>query len=338
MRDRIQPTQTISLSKGIVSSLACSPDGRTVAGAGGVLWSLLLGKENVIRLWDSHTRELLHTLVGHSSLVSSVAFSPDGSTLLSGSLDGTIKVWDTGTFQEQTTLNPVSSHPWKLDGKPWRISVPKIDAIALHPYQQWVAASDISEGVALWDRTSGKQMAYWGGHAAFTAIAFNPTGDLLATCDDHAGYNLYAMPTGQRVYPPDNKLVFGRIGRWSFATSAPSLKTLRFSLDGTVLAGGCLRGSIRFWDIATGKERSRIRAHQGCVTSLLFSAGGQYLASAGVDGKIKLWDRQTAQQICTFEGHTKEVRSLALSCDGSTLVSSSSDRTIRFWKSQFLAM
>lgn len=332
----VHPALTLSLPKGVVYSLAISPDGRMIAGSGGVLWSFFLGKENVIRLWDSQTGGLLHTLTGHTNFVTSVTFSLDGSLLMSGSLDGTLKLWNTQTFQEQFTLDEASPNPWQFDGKPLRMSLPKIDFIALHPNQHWIAAGDISETITLWDCSSRSKIGFWGGRRAHTAIAFSPDGRLLATCDDHAGYNLFEVPSGNRTYPPAGKLVFGRLNSTQFATFAPSLKTIAFSQDGKKLVGGCFDGSIRLWDIDTGKELYKIKGHQSQVNSLIFSSTEKYLISGGFDGEIKLWDAQTTQQICTFEGHTKQVCAIALSPDGETLVSSGADRTVRFWKSRFL--
>lgn len=333
----VYPVLTLSLPKGIVYSLAISPDGRMIAGSGGVLWSAFLGKENVIRLWDSHTGELLSSLSGHTNFVSSVTFTLDGSLLMSGSLDGTIKLWNTQTFQAQFTFDESSPNLWKLDGKPLKMSLPKIDSIALHPNQHWVAAGDISGCVALWDCNLVAKIGLLGGHKASTPIAFSPDGTLLSTCDEHAGYNLFEIPSGNRIYPPAGKPMFGRFKSLQFATAAPKLQALAFSPDGKRLAGGCLAGSIRLWETDTGKELYKITAHKAGVSSLIFSANGRHLISAGFDGKIKLWDGQQHQQLCTFEGHSKQVCALAVSSDGEFLVSSGVDRTVRLWKSELLS-
>lgn len=337
----VNPALTLSLTKGVVYSLAFSPDGQKIAGSGGVLWSLFLGKENVIRIWDSRSGSLLHRLPGHSNFVSAVAFSSDGSTLMSGSLDGTIKLWNTRTFLTQFTIDESSPTPWKFDGKPLRMSLPKIDSIALHPNQKWIATGDISGGVTLWDIQSREKLIVIGEHEAFTSIAFSPDGTLLATCDDHAGYNLFDIPSGRRVYPPPGKFVFGRLDGTNWATFAPQLKTSTFSPDGKVLAGGCYRGTIRLWDIETGNEICKIKGStakgvKARISSLIFSKNGNHLISADCNGKIRVWDLQTRQCICVLEGHSREICSIALSPDGNTLVSSGLDRTVRFWKSSFL--
>jgi WD40 repeat protein len=338
----IKPVLTLSLAKGVVYSLAFSPDGQRLAGSGGVLWSFFLGKENVIRIWDSRSGSLLYTLPGHSNFVSAVTFSLDGSTLISSSLDGTIKLWNTQTFQTQFTIDESSPTPWKFDGKPLRMSLPKIDSIVLHPNQRWLATGDISGCVTLWDIQSREKLIVIGEHEAFTSIALSPDGTLLATCDDHAGYNLFDVPSGRWIYPAPGAFVFGRLNGTNWATVAPQLKTITFSPDGKVLAGGCYRGTIRLWDIETGNEICKIKGStakgvKACISSLIFSRNGNYLISADSNGRISLWNLQTKQCMCTFEGHSREICSLALSPDGNTLVSSSLDRTVQFWRSSFLS-
>ena len=96
--------------------MAFSPDpGRWVASA---------GEDSTVKVWDSHTGELLHSFRGHTGLVSSVAFSPDGRSLISGSRDHTVKVWDVMQLNtlprivegRQTSLGVVS--PRKLTASP----------------------------------------------------------------------------------------------------------------------------------------------------------------------------------------------------------------------------
>jgi WD40 repeat protein len=76
--------QTLNGHSSLVISVAFSPDGKTLASAGG---------DETIKLWDVTTGKVLQTLTGHSGYVLSVVYSPDGQTLASGGRDGTIKIW-----------------------------------------------------------------------------------------------------------------------------------------------------------------------------------------------------------------------------------------------------
>ena len=95
----------------VVWGLAVSPDGQQIAtGTGGptegapILQRVHQGKENVIRLWDAIGGELVRELHGHTGVVYSIAFSPDGRTLISGGWDGTILVWDVATGTQLTSV------------------------------------------------------------------------------------------------------------------------------------------------------------------------------------------------------------------------------------------
>lgn len=332
------PVLTLSFPKGVVRSLAISPDRRIVAGSSNVWYSLFLGQENVIKLWDSQTGELLHILTGYAQPVSAIVFTLDGALLISGSFDGTIRAWDTHTFQERFSIDQASPTPWTLDGKPLRSSLPKIDSLSLHPNQKWIAVGNVSGGVALWDLYAGDKILSMGGgpHSAFTSIAFSPDGKLLAICDNHVGFSLCDVSTGERIYPQQGQAVFGRVSssgsRTKWMTSVPNLISIAFSPDGAVLAGGSRKGLITLWDVKTKQEIGKVKGHRKSISSLMFSPDSQFLISASGDCTLKLWDCPSLRNVCTFEGHTHGICAAALSSDGKRLVSSSTDRTICFWK------
>jgi dipeptidyl aminopeptidase/acylaminoacyl peptidase len=96
-------------------------------------------------------------------------------------------------------------------------------------------------------------------------------------------------------------------------------------------------GTIRLWDLSTGKKRRTSRGHEGGVHSVTFSPDGKTLASGGRDMVVRLWDVATGREVRKLEGHEKtrsygDVSAVAFSPDGKLLASAGShDRTIRFW-------
>jgi WD40 repeat protein len=137
------------------------------------------------------------------------------------------------------------------------------------------------------------------------------------------------------VWSPDGKLlaslaVDGTVRLWDSATTEQvatfegfalvGISNIAFSPDGKVLAIP-QRNWVVLWDIATGKEKSRLEGDLDRVTRVAFSPDGKTLATTSLDKAICLWDLATGKQRLGFQGHTYEALSVAFSPDGKTLAS-----------------
>lgn len=109
------------------------------------------------------------------------------------------------------------------------------------------------------------------------------------------------------------------------------INCLVFSPDGQTLISGSADKTIRFWNLATGKEIRTIKDHNSFINFLAIAPDGQTLVSASADKTIKLWNLATGKQIRTLKGHSGYVNYLAITPDGQTLASASSDKTIKLW-------
>ncbi|KAJ5908983.1 hypothetical protein N7495_001665 [Penicillium taxi] len=287
----------------------------------------------------------LQTLEGHSDSVTSVAFSPDGLTLASGSWDNTIKLWDTATGTQRQTLEDHSHF---------------VVSVAFSPDGLTLASGSWDNTIKLWDTATGTQRQTLEGHSdSVTSVAFSPDGLTLASGSWDNTIKLWDTATGTQrqtledhshwvtsvAFSPDGlTLASGSwdntIKLWDTATGTQRqtledhshwVTSVAFSPDGLTLASGSWDNTIKLWDTATGTQRQTLEDHSHWVTSVAFSPDGLTLASGSDDNTIKLWDTATGTQRQTLEGHLGRVTSVAFSPDGLTLASGSDDNTIKLW-------
>jgi WD40 repeat protein len=104
--------------------------------------------------------------------------------------------------------------------------------------------------------------------------------------------------------------------------------------DGKQALAGNEEGTIKLWDVSSGKEIRTLKGHVGAVTSVAISPDGKMAASGGLDKTVKLWDLGTGMEIRTFVGHTAAVTGVTFSPDGKFLLSGSLDKSIKQWDVQ----
>ncbi|KAG8704415.1 hypothetical protein FRC09_003539 [Ceratobasidium sp. 395] len=288
---------------------------------------------------------------GHSSMVHSVTYSPDGAYIASGSHDRTVRIWD--ARGGQPVGQPLKGHEggvlslaYSPDGS--RIASGSYDntiriwdartgqaigqplvghtcwvySVAYSPDGAYIASGAGDNTVRIWDAHSGQSIGQpLEGHKfAVLSVAYSPDGAHIASGSDDMTVRIWDTKTGQTVGQP----LEGHTD-WVYSVA--------YSPDGAHIVSGSLERTIRIWDAKTGKSVGQpLTGHTDQVWTVAYSLNGEYIASGSWDKTIRIWDASTGQPVGRpLKGHTGGVQSVSFSPDGRRLVSGSFDRTIRVW-------
>ena len=238
----------------ITGNIAYSPDGTSLAVAGSIgIW-----------VYDTMTHQEVALLTGHTSWVESVVFSPDGTTIASGSNDRTVRLWDVATGAHRHTLTGHTG---------W------VESVVFSPDGTTLASGSTDKTVRLWDVATGAHQHTLTGHTGWVeSVVFSPAGITLASGGGRPGntVRLWDVATGTH--------------RHTLTGHTSAVLNVALSPDGNTVASGSKDKTVRLWNVATGAHRRTLTGHAGEVNSVVFSPDGTTLASGSEDGTILLWE------------------------------------------------
>ena len=291
-------SRLLAVSAEPVQSLSLSPTSDVLASAG----TGLSDAGATINLWDFPAGTLREALQDPSGLITSLAFNPSDQTLVSGSYDSAVRIWQQG-----------SAAPLKIFTVP---GFSTLYAVAVSPDGKRLAVGTEQREITVWDLETATQNGTLLGHTnSVYSLAFSPDGSLLASGSRDNSIRFWDMETMQPVGEP----LMGEIA-----------DGLAFSPDGKLLAAGSRDDLVRVWDVNTRQlYREPFEGHTDEVNSVAFSPDSQLLASGSDDETVRLWDIATGQAVgLPFAEHHDAVSSVIFSRDGNYLVSAGQDGAI----------
>ena len=285
-----------------IRTLAWAPDRQHVA-LGGVGLCIL-------RVDDSHRR-----VDEGACLVSSVAFSPDGATIIYGTFHGALCVVDSKSFVSVSSNRNAHAGP-SQEAYPGLVT-----SLAFHPDGSMLATASNDKTVKLWDTRTWTLLQSLDGHEkAVRSVAFSPDGNHLASGSWDATIKLWSSE-GSRPWECTSTL-----------KSSGQINTVTFSPDGTFLASGGTSGSL-LWRVSDGGLLHRLRSNVSCFDSVAFSPDGKLLARGFENGDLALWSMESMRPVgAPFQATTdgSGVEDLAFR-DSKTMAIVSSGKTVVMW-------
>ncbi|XP_048413209.1 notchless protein homolog 1 isoform X2 [Stegostoma tigrinum] len=279
------------------------------------------------------------SLEGHTEAVVSVAFSPTGRYLASGSGDTTVRFWDLSTETPQFTSKGhkhwVLSIAWSPDGKKLASGCKNSQGAVcrtLQGHAHWVNTMALSTDYVL--RTGSFEPA------EATIVPQDRT-DSLEDLKQKA-LQRYEQTRGRE----QERLVSGSddftLFLWTPAETKKPLARLTghqalinevcFSPDTRLIASASFDKSVKLWDSRTGKYLASLRGHVSAVYQIAWSADSRLLASGSSDSTLKVWDVKTHKLSVDLPGHADEVYAVDWSPDGQRVASGGKDKVLRIWR------
>jgi WD40 repeat protein len=303
----------------------------------------------VVFAQDQEPKPTYRTLTGHTGSVLAVKFTPDGKTLVSGSRDHTIKIWDVATGDLKRTL---ANHTADVYG------------LAFSHDGTKMASGSSDTTIILWNTKTFEPIRTLKGHtAAVREVAFSPDDKTLASAGEDCTLRLWDVATGdlkvtrsehtKRVksvvyYPDGNTLVTASSDRtvriWDAHTGQPKqvltghkegVEYCDVSPDGKQLFSGTANiGQVIFWNAQTGEiEKDIPQAQKLEIDCVEYSPDGRWAVSGSKDGTDKFWDPKAFKLLHAITGNPGRTESMTFSPDGKIFVTGfgGTDHTIRLW-------
>jgi len=300
-------SRALAQLSGNVFALTFSPDGQTLAVSACATALLGLCTRSEVTLWNPLEDGALGRIAAHSAAAYALGFSNDGELLATGGEDGRVRLWNPSSgevLQEMSVGSAVSSVSFHSSGF----------SLALGRQNGAVLSWDLRASQA---RTILERKGGW-----INALAHSPDGRYLAVASGARQSD--GQPSGQLYGVQDESLEgFSLEGN-------PTVRSLAFSPDGTMLALGVEDGRIHLWDMNKLRRIGVLEGHTDAVRSLSFSAAGS-LASGGDDHTVCLWNPGKSQLLERFTGHTEEVTAVSYRAQGGVIASGGFDRRVLLW-------
>jgi WD40 repeat protein len=284
---------------------------------------------------------------GHTDIVSSVAYSPSGKLIISGSYDKTVRVWQTGTGLEKLWFlghkSAVTSVAFAPDSRgalsggmdksvflrdcdtkkeiQYFYAAAVVECVAISPDNRYVVSGTVGSGAQLWEVSSGRELRKFSVGGFVSSACFSPLGNRVAVGTSDGEVTVFDRTDGS----PLSSFRVMRDG------SGQMIHAVRFFRDGAVMLTASPH-LLQLWQTKSGVETGRIEIGQSALTCADLAPDGTKVVTGHVDCTVQIWNIASGKPIHVYRGHTEAVKAVAYGPDGQSVASGGFDKTLRMWR------
>ena len=274
-------------------------------------WDVPERLQNLLSIWDLSTGKRLRSFYGHTGGVNDACFNPDGTRVVSCGYDATIRIWDSHSGEELSTLQGYQS----LVGRDNYFC----RGVSFSPDGHRLVS--IGDSMKIWDATPDSEDRLLSGHTDKVNKLFltQNKSKVISASADHT-IKIWDITTG--------KLVHTLVGHTGDVSSVDLIG------DGTRIVSSSADETLKIWDTESGKLVHTLVGHSDVIHDLAVSRNGKLVASFSSDRTIKIWDADSGVELQTVRVHKGFVHDLAFSLDGTKIFFKSSAREKFVWDIQ----
>ncbi|VUC27847.1 unnamed protein product [Clonostachys rosea] len=323
----------------MVESMTFSGDGQLAAFDDGLKVTVLeVATGTVQRTFDNE----------HTADVETIAFSADDTSMVFGSDDSTVQIWDLATGTLRRSLEAHTG---------------EVTSVACAHNGKLIASGDVDGKVNLWDASTGElQRTLEGRSSNVCEVIFSPDSKLLASKSTNGSIEVLDVESGtlhaphlgmkgswrpSMAFSSDGKFLAWGEGKavvirsvesgeihQTFQGHSDNVKHVAYSTSGGLLASASEDDTVKIWDTKIRSSQQRPDSHSDQVCSMEISPDSRLLASGSSDKSVKVWDAASGKLKYTLEGHTRRVSSLLFSPDSTLIASGSNFDSLKLWDTE----
>ncbi len=240
----------------------------------------------------------------HAGPVTSLALSPDGRLLASGSHDKRVKVWDLA--REELRYELAGHSDW-------------VSAVAIAPDNRTLVSGSVDRTIKIWDLKTGALRHIITSPANFVkSLAIGPDSRTVVSGGVDRTLHIWDLTSGETLRILAGHTIF--------------INSVAIAPDGGAIAGGSADGTIKVWDFRSGRLHCTLQGLPHLISAVCFSPDGRSLLSSSHDKTIQIWDLPTRSLRQRLIGHLDAVDDAWLHPDGSALFSAGLDGAVNVWE------